>query len=443
MSVFSMFPDSAVKEIDFDTASDSTASGYDMASTLRHSMMPEPPSLPTTPDRFFPPGLAVVDSGNLSSKGSLSGETLTPTESDVEAAAADLSPVGSAGHFIRQCSKSSGKPFQVPPTPPRPPFGLGHGGVDIYSSPPPGLHPISAHTHVARPPPGLERATEALPSTGMPAPPPGLPPVSLFSAPVVPDVPAWAAAGDSELESEAFVFQPPPWDANMSLKSSETNGCEAFVNPVPGWSTCVVSDKLSPGDVSLKISDFAKHHVRENSPDRKRNLGFNGGLQSRNSEGCWQQLSRTPQMDNFNGMEQNDGCQLAGGSGAPMWNGCEGWLRDSNSSYDSSLSRPPNSHVTLCLAQQLSSAHNSDMYQEFNTHHSMGHPQEVYLADALQHHDCHHVDRQEFTEFMGDLTQSCGWSHPWNMQTSRRQDYSWAPALSSWETYGPVTHEFY
>merc|ERR1719498_1146317 len=102
-------------------------------------------------------------------------------------------------------------------------------------------------------------------------------------------------------------------------------GSEAYVpfsNPVPGWSTCLVSDTHNPDDVSLKIADFAKHHVRENSPDRKQNLRANGGLQSRNVEGSWQQVPQIPQVDNFNGPEQHDGYQLAGGSGMPMWNGC-------------------------------------------------------------------------------------------------------------------------
>merc|ERR1711937_163323 len=123
-------------------------------------------------------------------------------------------------------------------------------------------------------------------------------------------------------------------DANMSLIGSVTNGQplnpgrEAlfpFINPVPGWSTCVVSDKLNPDDVSLKIAEFSKQHVRENSPDRKRNLHVNCASQSRNIESCWQQVPQIPQVDAFNGLEQNDGRQLAGGS-ATMWNGCEGWL---------------------------------------------------------------------------------------------------------------------
>lgn len=447
-----MFPDSALKEIDFDTASDSTASLYDVV----------PPSSATSPHRFFPPGVAAVDSSSSSFKDSLSGEASTPSESDVDATAVELSPAGSVGRFAGQRhtkSRSPRKPRQVPPSRPPPPSGLSYGGVDIYSSPPPGLHQISAHSRVARPPPGLERATDAPPSAGMPAmarPPPGLkratdappsvgmpappselPPLSLLSEPVVPEVPAWAAAGTSKLASEPFLIEPLTRDANVSLMGSVTNGqpqnpgCEAvhaFTNPVPGWSTCVARDEQNPSDVSLKIADFAKHHVRENSPDRKRNLRVNGGLQSGNIQGCWQQVPQIPQVDNFNGREQNDFCQLAGGSGTPMWNGGEFFLQEPHSSHNANLSQPPNSKGTLCLAQQVSSAYNSDMHQELNFHHSLGHPQEPYMADAFGHHR-HHVDHQEFTEFRGDWIQNCGQMDPWNMQTSSRQDSSWEPAF--------------
>jgi hypothetical protein len=199
----------------------------------------------------------------------------------------------------------------------------------------------------------------------------------------------------------------------------------------------VFSDKLHPDDVSLQITEFAKHHVRENSPDRKRNLCVNEGLQSCNIEGCWQQVPQIPEVDHFNALEQNGGCPLAGGSGTPMCNGCEGWLQDPNISHDSNFSQPFDSNGTFCLAQQLTSAYNSDIYQDFNVHHSLGCPQELYLADAFQHHG-HHVDQQEFTEFVGDLTQNCGWSHSWNMQISNRPDSSWAPAFS-----GPGSNELY
>lgn len=370
--MFSMFPDSTVKEVDFETASDSTSSGF---------MTSEHASLPTTPDRFFPPGLADVDSAHVSLQGSLSGGSSTPSESDVETVA-----------------------------------------VDIYSSPPPGLHPIPVDAALVRPPPGLERVTKAVPSTGMPAPPPELPPISLFSAPAVPEVPAWSAAGASELASERFAFepvQPVPLDANMSMMGVTNGqplnpGCEAmfpFSNPVPGWSSCVVSDTHNPDDVSLRIADFAAHHVRENSPDRKRNLYVNGGLQSHNAEGSWQQVPQRSQGEYFNGLEQNYGCQLNGDRATPMWSGCDGWVQDPHNSHNSNLSQPPTTNVTFGFAQQLSSAYNSDMYHELSFHHGLNPPQELYLADSFRHHR-HYVDNQEFTEFMG-VMQQCGRSQPW------------------------------
>merc|ERR1712146_5905 len=91
-------------------------------------------------------------------------------------------------------------------------------------------------------------------------------------------------------------------------------------------------------------------------------------------EGCWQQVPRTPQVVS---PEQSPRKQQA-----PMWNGCEGGPQ------------PPNA--------QLSSAYNSDMYQDLNVHHSLD-PRELYPADAFPQH--------------GDLTQNGGWTHPWNMQT--------------------------
>eukprot|EP00746_Dinoflagellata_sp_MGD_P010110 gnl/MRDRNA2_/MRDRNA2_120783_c0_seq1.p1 gnl/MRDRNA2_/MRDRNA2_120783_c0~~gnl/MRDRNA2_/MRDRNA2_120783_c0_seq1.p1 ORF type:complete len:429 (-),score=59.92 gnl/MRDRNA2_/MRDRNA2_120783_c0_seq1:29-1315(-) len=425
MSEFSMFADCALKEMDSDAASDSTASGC---------VMSDPQSLPTTPDRFAPPGLAAKHLVNLSLHEHLNGDASPSSESDVEAPAVDLSPVGAVGHFAAQYEQ----PGKIPP--PAPPSGLDCGGVDIYSSPPPGLHRISAHAHVARPPPGLERGTEALPSNGIPAPPPELPPVSLFSQPIIPEVPVWAAAGVSELASEPCAFEPLPWDANISLMGNVTNGqplnpggeaMMPFTNPLPGWSSCVVSDHLNPEDVSLKIEKFSKHHVRENSPDRKRNLCVNGESRSHNVESCWQQVPQIPQLDIFNGLEQNDGCQLAGNG--TMWNSCEGWQQDLNSTYNPNLYQPPNSNGISCFAHNLSSAYNSDaynsdMHQELHFHHGLGQPQELYLADAIRHHR-HHVDRQGSTEFMGDLIQSCGQSHPWNMQNSGRQNSAWTPAF--------------
>jgi len=302
----------------------------------------------------------------------------------------------------------------------------------------------------------------------------------------------------------------------MSQMGSLTNGqplnpgheaCFPFTNPVPGWSACLASDRLSSDDVSLKIADFARHHVRENSPDRKRNLRANGGLQSCNLDGCWPQVPQisqvqqhVPQVDNFNWLEQNDQCHLAGGASmsqiaqvqqqvpqlpqvqqhvpqiaqvdnfnwmerndqchlagdvrAPMWNGCEGWLQGPNHSHNADLSQPPNSNGTyadlsqppysngaFCPAQQLSSAYNSNMYQEPNFNHDLGRPQELSLASAFgqhHHHHHHHVDHQEFNGFMGDFTRNCGGSQPWDMQTSSEQNPSWAPAF-----FGPGRNELY